>query len=470
VTKLPPISQPDPDDLTALLSGLASLPEPAPSDRLHAALRARILHRQRHRAGLVARGLQERLQVLWLRFEFLASRSRLVRALAAGLGVILVLMALAPFALRAARPILGPSPLPVAAGGAEPAEIPTVETAPEARAERLGWLASENDLRRLRNLYDERGKASLQHRLRKLGGADERTRASIETLASAVAADLLQPGEVTDVTELSLGLRALLGAGSTTLRGPHQAIVRRTLNRLESLLPRLHGADLAVALAGYLEGALVTGGDRLLTAESRLDILARHLRRFTAEQHAAIARAEPLVPRRGPLPSVFTSLPRPLVMRAEPSVTSMCEWSCPVGALGDAGLLLRVAPALGVPATAAASVRAAFARHLTERGAEPTAAAAAARAALLYSYGDLIDREAVRQSLLGYCLTPELFAGELRAVHCLAWGVFPGPGWSRFTQSLRYFVANYRDQSPSERACLLLVQLLFTAPNLDLAG
>jgi hypothetical protein len=177
-----------------------------------------------------------------------------------------------------------------------------------------------------------------------------------------------------------------------------------------------------------------------------------------------------LVPRRGLLPSVFTSQLRPVVARLESPVTSMCEWSCPVGALADAGLLLRVAPALGVSATQAASVRVAFARHLAERGAEPGAPAAAARAALLYSYGDLIDREGVRQSLLGYCLAPELFASELRAVHCLAWGVFPGPGWARFTQSLRFFVANYRDQTASERASLLLVQLLFTAPNLDLAG
>ena len=58
-------------------------------------------------------------------------------------------------------------------------------------------------------------------------------------------------------------MRALLAAGSTTMRGSYRAVVRDSMNRLEKLMPELEcGPELATAIAGYLEGALVTGGRR----------------------------------------------------------------------------------------------------------------------------------------------------------------------------------------------------------------
>ena len=57
------------------------------------------------------------------------------------------------------------------------------------------------------------------------------------------------------------------------------------------------------------------------------------------------------------------------------------------------------------------------------------------------------------------------FGSDLRAVHNLAWSIFPGVGWARFNRALRFFAANHSCEGPKDRAALLLVQLLYTAPK-----
>lgn len=449
----------------ALLGRLAGIDAPSPRNRLAAVLRARMLQRTRYRPGLEPEDLAERVQACWLRFDLLVRRSRAARALVGLTLVAVLLLAIVPAWIGRrhaqdreadAHLVAGVRPLMVPAVGAEE------PLAGEGRGARLTWLASENDLRRLRALCDEREKVALRQRLLKIGGADERTRQWIQSLSAQVAADLdagsLAPKQYESIEAVSLGLRALLAAGSTTVRGSHRAVVRRALDRLQAVLPELEGPAHATALAACLEAYLVMDGERI-------GVVSKEIARFTEEQIERIDRPVIIV-RKGPH-SVFENLPAPRTRRREVNLgPPMNTWSCPLGALADAGVLLRVAPALGVAPERAARVRQAFFDHLQYRGYRSGAIGAGARAALLFSYSDLADRAGLRESLRGYCVNPDRFGRDLRAVHYLAWGIFPGAGWARFNRALRYFTANYADQTPTERAGLLLVQLLYAAPGL----
>ncbi|MFQ5503801.1 MAG: hypothetical protein ACE5F1_03270 [Planctomycetota bacterium] len=425
-------------EFSDLLDDFRGIPSPEPSDRLSAVLRAKLMLRRRYRGSLAPRGLVERLDIFRVRLcSVLASSSK------ARIAFVLLLCAVGLFfAVPAFDRITRPASPP---GRSVEAPIPALpyDPAPSpgalpSRVDLRAWLSSENDLKKLRRLLHQNGEEELRRRLRRVGGADTRTRARIEALASKVAADLRQgledPPSYESVEALSLGLRALLLAGSTIHRGPHAELVRRTLDRLEGFLPDLEGPALATALAGYLEGVLVAGG-------RRLDVLARQVARFTREQSQLLAEDTG-------------------------SALAMNRWSCPLGALGDAGVLLRLAPALGVSAEAALDLRRAFLDHLLARKQAGGASGAAARASLLVAYPDLVDREALIEELRVYRLNPDWLSDDLRALQFLVWGTLPpGRGWARINQECRHFVANFVPASPVDRASLLLIQLRYTAPN-----
>ncbi len=461
--------------LGGLLEGLRGLEAPVPSDRPAAVLRARLVHRMRYRESLRPWNLAEGLVLLSVRFKYLLRHSRPVRVFAALSVLALLLLISLPLLRRALARANVPAVVVVANDSNDSLErrvaflpLPDVPVsspllARPDRAERLAVLASENDLQRLRVLYDERGKVALRRRLLRIGGADDRTRRRIEGLAVVVAEDLEKASVTTDyasVEALSLGLRALLASGSTTVRGRHSRAVRLALRRLEGILPRLEGAELTTALAAYLEVANVTGG-------GRLERLSAELTRLVESQAHLLVTTAVLAPRA--IEASVINHPEPVHVwaRRREAALPMNRWACPLGALADAGLLLRVAPALGVSAREAALVRNAIYDHLHEvRSKEPGSRGVAADAAMLFSFSDLADRDALRANLHGHALQPDLFGRDIRAVHFLAWSIFPGAGWARFNQGLRYFAANYRDQTPTERAGLLLVQLLYTAPGL----
>ena len=456
-----------------------SLGEPAlgGSARLQAVLRTRVLRRRRLRP-LEPSGLSESLQVLWLRLELLVRRSRASRVVLGLLVLALASWAILPWATerfgsgREGKP--SSTVAAVLPGGFLPSEEassqPLAGWDASTREDRLRWLHSESDLRRLRSIWDERGKVALHRRLRRVGGADDRTQARIRRLADEVADDLasfdLKTG-YESVELLSLGLRSLLGSGSTTVRGPHRRIVRRAVQGLENQLDDLHGADLATGLAAYVEVALVTGErSQQPNARTRMQRLSENLVRFVVEELTLIDAARTKVEAKG-TSAAHQGRPR----------DSMNRWSCPTAAIADAGMILRIAPALGVPPAEAARLRSALFDHLWARGfgsepesseaaPAPGARGAAARAALLLAYGDLADRTRLRASLRGFIYQPDRFGSDLRAVHNLAWSVFPGAGWARFNRALRYFSANHSCVGPRDRAALLLVQLLYTAPNL----
>ena len=478
LTSADALRQQDPElavELGPLLDDLQRLDEPVSgaSSRLQAVLRTRVLRRSRV-FRLEPRGLSETLQVLWLRLELLVRRSRASRVLVGLLIAAVASWALLPWMVErfdAGRR----GPASPAATAVLPSEEDTVQPLAgwdaSTREDRLSWLHSESDLRRLRSIWDERGKVALHRRLRRVGGADNRTRARIGNLAEEVAVDLAQfelEGGYESIELLSLGLRSLLGSGSTTMRGPHRAVVRRAVDRLEQSLDDLHGAELATGLSAYVEVALVTGQRSIRSdARSRMQRLSDNLLRFVVEELALLDRADA-----GPVADAQGA------HRARPR-DPMNRWSCPTAALADAGMILRIAPALGVRPAEAARLRSALFDHLWSRGfgssareasvgePAPGVRGAAARAAILLAYGDLADRDVVRESLRGYIYQPDRFGSDLRAVHNLAWSVFPGAGWARFNRALRYFSANHHCESARDRAALLLVHLLYTAPRLQ---
>lgn len=452
-------------------------------------LRARVLRRARldrvSSRTLVPQSASERLQAAWLRTESLARRSRLMQVLLVCLSIALTLLVVSSIWGRAdgARQLRDSRAVAESQRAlAVPVETDGMNDAlwhSQSVDSRLLWLESENDLTRLRALWDERGKVELRRRLRKVGGADARTRTRIEALASEVAADVLlrassgqRVDDYDDVAGLALGVRALLGSGSTRLRGPQQAAVRRGLSFLERRLSLLQGPALATALVPCLEAALVAGDARVFSTEGKLGVVGREIRRLVAEELDAFeaARPSPIYPERDvPLDQVFRDREAFACERPDESVRAHLQsWlgrmDTPNGAIGDAGLLLRVAPALGSPPGDVRRLRAHLHRVLRERSYASGPAGASARAALLVAFAEGKQRTALRRSLHGYRIHPDRFGRDVRALLDLAWGVFPGSGWARFNQALRYVIANYDEETPRERAGLLLVQLLWTGP------
>ncbi|MCB9919595.1 MAG: hypothetical protein H6832_14425 [Planctomycetes bacterium] len=480
----------DDRDDTDFLDRMRSLDEAAPSPRREfgVMLRARVLKRARLEE-ISARTLAPRTLREWsdsIRVRILTSLrySRLARWLVAAF--VLVVLGLVTFQIAATlQQRIRDKSARLDLEGRVAAAVPSpVENdaaplwEPQAIDARLLWLESENDLTRLRRLWDERGKVELRRRLLKIGGADERTRRRIEALASDVAADVLVRAsrnepfvDYADVEAFALGVRALLGSGSTRLRGPQQAAVRRGITFLERSLPGLRGAELATALVPCLEAALVAGDERVLSDEGRLERVGREIARLVDEELEAFdaVAPKPVYPERAvPLDLVFRDrMPRPFAL-AEPRVVSVGPWlgriDAPNGAVADAGMLLRVAPALGAEPGDVQRLRGLLHDVLRERSMVEGSAGAAARAAMLVAFASGNQRLALRRSLQAYRIHPDRFGRDVRALLDLAWGVFPGVGWARFNQALRYVIANYDEETARERAGLLLVQLLWTEP------
>jgi len=435
-----------------LLAEFRSLEAPEPTERLTARVRARVWARGRRER--TPHGFVERLDLLWVRIVAAVGGSRLARAILALLAFVVLVQAARPIYEHIATTGIGPAKEPQvevpSVPGIEVARDPVrVDSPADAEALRT-WLSSENDLRRLRRLLHRNVSVESHYLLQAMGSADPRTRARIENLASAVAADLRAADPKTaSIEELSLGMRALLLSGSTTQRGPHARVVRATLDILEHRLPKLQGEELVVALGGYLEAALLTGGHRL-------DILATQVSRFAQSQHRLLDRKKVV-------------LETPLQEGVHPNAPALAldTWSTDIGVLADAGLLLRLAPALGVPGTIASELRDAFRRHLEERAKRGGVGGAAAQSVLFVSYSDLVDREELHEALRRYRFRPGLMRGDLRALQLMTWTTVPPTrGWTRSDTACRQFVAGYEAHTARERAVLLLIQLRYLAPKI----
>ncbi|PIE21942.1 MAG: hypothetical protein CSA62_14835 [Planctomycetota bacterium] len=457
-----------------LLEQLRALEEPEPSQELGASqkfgasLRAQVLKRSRRL--LRARNLGEQLNLAWHAVLLTARRSWAFRL--AFLGLFLSLGFLLGRELwwsfeehriisqgkelveRARED--GGMVLAEEALSEKPSSKPKV--APGKAADRQAWLRSENELRRLRELFDERATPEYQRRLLEIAGVDLRVQRRIGYLAGGVAAGLrkrllrLPENDYDTVEELSLGLRALLASGSMLEDSPHREVSLAVLARLESLLVDLAKperiASFTLALAGYLEGVLQSG-DR-----GRLDALSRYVTALADMELGLQRRAERLA-RGERLQDGSRALP-------------LTHWATPLAALVDAGVLLRFAPALGVLPDRCRQLRENMVAHLVLRGKRGPRMRASCQAAQLFAFSDLVDREGLKARLQGYRLYPDRLAGDVRSVRYLAWGAKPmGYGFARVNQALRHFVANHEPRTLVDRSALLLVQLFYVAPHFD---
>ena len=147
----------------------------------------------------------------------------------------------------------------------------------------------------------------------------------------------------------------------------------------------------------------------------------------------------------------------------------------PLACLADAGHVFRLAPAFGVNPLHAHEARMLVAAHVEERIEVAGGERPEMFAALLYGFGDLVDRDEMDRRLLLW--KPGLIAGDnLVALHHLSWSQFPPrAGWAEFQSQLRGLsTLQTPGQVGDASALLLTLAMNFAAPGvhgvLGLAG
>jgi hypothetical protein len=220
----------------------------------------------------------------------------------------------------------------------------------------------------------------------------------------------------------------LLASGSTTRLGPHADAVLGALDWIERRLPGMSGAELARALAAYLEGAMITGGDRLVIGVRHADRLAREL-------------------------------------VIDPS--SLWAWSVSAPVLADAGICMTWGAGLGMDLHLAERARRLLADHLGTRVRHGGDVAIAARIALLFAFRDLVDSQQLMAELTYQRHNPHWLAGDLRGLHMLSWSILPSAtDWARFKQRLRSLAMGFRPRSMRDAAALCLaLSVYYAAPG-----
>lgn len=324
---------------------------------------------------------------------------------------------------------------------------------PDARAPHR-WLQAVNELSVLRYEFSHRFSAESRRRSIVASGGTASLEDRIQALGDQVAEkahEALAAQEI-DVPSAALTLRALLAAGSAPAIGPHAELVSRLASWLSHRLPELEGGDLASALAGLVDLAVVVGGD--------LDVaVAEHSRRMALTIAAAVEpapwvswpRSSPHDPMRGA---------RPALLHAGTSVTS----------LADAGRVLELAPAFGVEPQLAHRARLLVAAHLQERLATGDGERPELLAAQLYGFADLVDRQDVQRRLLLW--RPRLLLPDFVAMHHLFWSQCPPrAGWSELQDELRALAAAKTPPRLGDAAALLLcLATNFAAPGVHEIG
>lgn len=322
-------------------------------------------------------------------------------------------------------------------------------------------LPARNALEALRAQFRQRFSREERREALAASGADPDREDRIQDLAGVVAAELEaqlravdslpaedRPAEemafapARSVFDLALGLRALLAAGSSRAVGEHRQVVR---DGTEALLDALEaGADdeaTASILAALSDIAVVSGG-------KVSEVVRRHASRLAAST-LDFSRG-----RRQRRADVDVDSLRPALL----------HWQTRTASLADAGQVLALAPAFGAPATTCARARRLILRHLEERltaGSERPDVIAA----MLYGFGDLVDREDLDRRLKMW--RPQLLLPNYVALYHYAWGQYPlRPGWTQFQQDLRWVTAQRGPKLVSDTAALLLTLAMnFAAPG-----
>lgn len=320
-------------------------------------------------------------------------------------------------------------------------------------------LPARNALEALRAQFRQRFSREERREALAASGADPDREDRIQDLARVVAAELEAQLRAADslpveespademsfapersVFDLALGVRALLAAGSSRAVGEHRQIVRDGTDALLAALEA--GADdeaTASILAALSDVAVVSGG--------KVSEVVRH--------HASRLAASTLDFSRG------RRLRRADVDSLRPA---LLHWQTRTASLADAGQVLALAPAFGAPAASCARARRLILRHLEERltaGSERPDVIAA----MLYGFGDLVDRDDLDRRLKMW--RPQLLLPNYVALYHYAWGQYPlRPGWTQFQQDLRWVTAQRGPKVVSDTAALLLTLAMnFAAPG-----
>lgn len=297
-----------------------------------------------------------------------------------------------------------------------------------------GLLSAENRLARLRAEAELRFSPDARAELRRRTGLadfDSRIGAVAREVAREVSgvAESVRAGG--DPLDLAFALRALVAAGSDSVRGPHAVEVASARDGLLDFLG--HGSD---AARQSLPGRRVSA----LCALAELAVLGDE-----AAIHCVAASADEVAA--GVLGGSGVG------DRARPE---LLRFGTPIHALADAGRLLWIAPAFGSHPGLALRARMMVAAHVEERLDQGAGAEQPARlAALLYGFGDLVDRDGVERALALW--RPRLLRDDLVAVHHLAWSRYPvRAGWADFQRELRWLAGLPSPDLLRGRAALLL--------------
>lgn len=318
-----------------------------------------------------------------------------------------------------------------------------------------GQVRANNELAMLRLEFTQRYSRRARRASIALCGGKPNLEDRIQALASSVAGTIqgqLARGEAT-VEGAALALRALL-AGGSTLRIGHREAVASSVAFLEERIDQLDGGQLASALAALTDFAVVTGG-------RAASIVAVHGQRLADAAHSLpVARA------------AHSSDESSGIERRRPALLG---FSTPVACLADAGHVLQLAPAFGVHPMQAHEARLLMAAHLEERLDESHGERPEILAAMLYGFGDLVDREQLDHRLLLW--RPALLGGhDLVALHHVSWSQFPPrPGWATFQRELREMATVKTPPGVRDASALLLsLAMNYAAPGvhgvLRLAG
>lgn len=333
------------------------------------------------------------------------------------------------------------------------------------------WLVATNEFASLCREFKNRFNPGMRRRAIRAAGGNVSLEIRIETLADELAAKIdralatsrqfrSQPARSQQgsglpsktsqgsgpavqhgiaVQDVTLALRALLAAGSSKRMGPHQAVVRRCSDYLEQHIASLEGGELATALAGLMDVAILSGGR-----------LARLVETHTSRM------IKPLI--EPPKRQIGHTPIRPMLL----------SWNTPVSQLADAGHVLRQAAAFGVDAAAVVRVRVYISKHLAARIEQTKDERPDLLAALLYGFADLpeVDREAIEHKLRLWRAS-DLVPGHFVALHHVSWSSFPlRSGWADFQRDLRRVsTAETPDSITDASALLLCLAVNYAAPG-----
>jgi hypothetical protein len=302
-------------------------------------------------------------------------------------------------------------------------------------AAEANWLQSGNQLAAMRADSDRRRSAELRraalHELGSAEGVDDRIQDLAATIANGVMADLAR-GRL-DVVSAAFVARALIASGAAGDGGPCASSLSATVTWLREQLTdnALGDGERATAVAALAEVAASTGKGLELVREQTERLLRNTL------EVPAFSRRRPT-----------------LLLPHTPALH-----------LGDAGRLLRLAPAFGIDADEACRLRVLLAARL-EANRALNSDDPALLAAEVYGFADLLDCESIDRKLRGW-RTSDLVPDYLTILQ-VAWSRrVHSPGFSRLQMELRALVAATPQELRDRAALLLCLATNFAAPGIS---